>query len=156
AGVITARSTDSSIVLMSLIFRLTTFAKATVVKKPEATCSAGGGGHMSRVSWLPPSGGRKQRHSVDLDAQPLARQPRHLYGGPRGTVRAEDARVDLVHPRELLHVDDEDAAADDVLQRRASRLEDGRDVLQHLFRLCLDGVAGEPPAGRVAAGLARD
>ena len=72
---------------------------------------------------------------IDFDAQSVARQPRHLHRRPRRAVRAERARVDLVHLRELFHVDEEHAAADDVLQAGAGGLENRGDVLQDLFGL---------------------
>src|SRR5712691_5995380 len=60
---------------------------------------------------------------VDLGAQTLTGQAGHLHGGARGPMVAEHARVDAVHLRELPHVDQEDAAAQDVLQAGARGLE---------------------------------
>src|SRR5579862_8629071 len=67
----------------------------------------------SAASWivftqLPPSGGRSfryRRHRVDLDAQAVARQPRDLDCRPGGSMRSKDPCVDIVHERELVHVD---------------------------------------------------
>jgi len=50
-------------------------------------------------------------------------------------VRAEHARVDRVHLLKLAHVEKEHAAAQDVLQARACRLEDRLHVFQALLGL---------------------
>lgn len=44
----------------------------------------------------------------------------------------EESLVDLVHGREIGHVGQEDADADDILHARSGLFEDGREVLEAL------------------------
>src|SRR4249919_3602550 len=80
------------------------------------------------------------RDRINFDAQALTGEPGDLHGRARGTMIAEDARVDRVHRLELAHVHQEDAATEHVLQPRAGRLENRLHVLQALFRLLLNAV----------------
>src|SRR5262249_37661491 len=73
----------------------------------------------------------------------------------RRAVRAERARVDLVHARELPHVDEKHAAAQHVLESRAGGLENRGDVLEDLFRLRFDVGAGETSCRGIASRLTR-
>src|SRR5205085_31643 len=70
-------------------------------------------------------------------------------------MRAERARIHLVHARELLHVDHEYTATQDVLQAGARGFENRGDVLQDLRGLRFDVVASQPTGRRVASGLTR-
>src|ERR1051325_11369846 len=72
-------------------------------------------------------------HAIDLDSEIRPRQRRGLNSGPRRPMRAEHARVDDVHPVELLHIYEKHATAQDVLQSRARGLEDRLDVLEALL-----------------------
>ena len=77
------------------------------------------------------------RHRVDLDAQTGARaapRPRPSCA-PAGGRRTSGRR--RRSSSELGHVDEEDAAANDLAQARAGGLENGGDVAQRLFGLRL-------------------
>src|SRR5205823_760831 len=89
-------------------------------------------------------------------AHPRTRQVRHFNRRPSGAVAAEHAPIDLVHPRKLLDVDEEDAAAQHVGEAGSRCLEDVGDVLQHLFRLCFDVGTRELVRRRVASSLTGD
>ena len=69
---------------------------------------------------------------------------------------AEHAGVDPVHLLELLHVQKEHAAAQNMLEVRAARLENRAEVLKALLGLCFDVGARQFAGGRVSGTLARD
>src|SRR3954469_857820 len=75
---------------------------------------------------------------VDLDAKAVTWQAGDLHGRARRTVIVEHPRVDTVHLLELAHVEQEDAAAEDMLQIGSSGLQNGLDVSEYLLGLCLD------------------
>jgi len=91
----------------------------------------------------PPSTSRHVGDAVDFDPQSFSRQTRGLDRGARRTMIAEHARIDAVHLLKFLHVDQEDAAADDVLQIGSTGLQDRLQVLQALRSLGLDVGAGQ-------------
>ena len=66
------------------------------------------------------------------------------------------ARVDGVHLLEFLHVDQEHAAAQHVLQIGAARLQDRLQVLQALLGLRLDVGAGQLAGRRIGRALPGD
>ena len=55
----------------------------------------------------------------------------------------EGTFVDLVDPRKVIEIGDEDPAAHDVGERRAGVGEDRLDVLEHHLDLDLDGVVDD-------------
>src|SRR5262249_59308070 len=89
-----------------------------------------------------------------LYQQALSRQSRNLYRGARGTMLAEHSRVDGVHGLELTHVDEEDAAAQHVLEIGSGSAQDRLNVLQHLLGLCFDVWCERAGCG-IDAGLTR-
>src|SRR6266496_1541575 len=78
---------------------------------------------------------------IDLDQQTIAGQPGDLHRSSRRPMIAEHARVHGVHRLKIAHVDEEHAAAENVLQRGSRRFENRLYVLQALFGLCRDIVA---------------
>src|SRR5690606_32440603 len=72
--------------------------------------------------------------AVDLDARVL-REAGHLHRGAGGRILREVAAVDLVDDAEIVHVRQEDVAADHVLESGSGRLEDRPQILHHLARL---------------------
>src|SRR3954468_12789396 len=91
---------------------------------------------------------------VDLDAKAVTWQARDLHGRARGTMIAEHPRVDTVHLLELAHVEQEDAAAEDMLQIGFSGLQNGLHVSEYLLGLCLD-VGGDRASRGIDAALPR-
>src|SRR5437773_4610058 len=71
------------------------------------------------------------RDALDLDGD-AAGERAGLDRGARREGRLEVGRVDLVHRREVVDVLQIDVALDDLVERRARRLEDRLDVLERL------------------------
>src|SRR5262249_43262231 len=88
--------------------------------------------------------------------QPFARQRAGLDRRARGAMVAEHPRVRSVHVGELLHVGEEDAAAQHVSESRSGRFENRLDVPETLRRLRRDVVAGELARGRIGRALTGD
>src|SRR4051794_38435935 len=100
---------------------------------PRAWCRRPPAAGSPRAAPLPRSSSRKEGDRVDLDAESVTGEARDLDRRARWSMAAEDTRVDLVHPRELLHVHEKHAAADHVLHAGPRRRQDRRDVLQYLL-----------------------
>ena len=98
---------------------------------------------------------RDVRDAVDLDAQPVAGKRRDLNGRTGRAVVAEHPLVHGVHCHELRHVDEEDAAAQHMLQVAAGGLQDRLDVPEALLCL-LGGVAGDRARRRILSALTGD
>ena len=96
---------------------------------------------------------RSVRDAIDLHPQPLARQLRNFYGRAGRTVIAECLGVDGVHVRKLRHVDEKDAASEDVLQIGPSSAQDRLHVPQALSRLGRCVGADEPTRRRIGCAL---
>ena len=96
---------------------------------------------------------RSVRDAIDLHPQPLARELRDFDGRPGRAVIAERSRVDGIHVLKLRHVDEKDAAPEDVLQIGASSAEDRLHVAQALFGLGGCGGADEPTRRRIGPDL---
>ena len=96
------------------------------------------------------------RDAVDLDAQPFTGKRRSLNGRACRPMVAEYSRIHAVHLSELLHVEQENAAPQDVLKIRAARAENRLHVLETLLGLrgCIG--ARERAGCRIRRTLARD
>src|SRR5687767_13495452 len=95
-------------------------------------------------------------NAVNFDPQSVPGQARGLDGSTGRTVIAEHPLIDPVHALELLHVEQEHAAAQHVLKIRAAGAQDGLDVFQALLGLYFDVGAREHPRCRIGGALARD
>ena len=90
-----------------------------------------------------------------ISTQALAWQPGRLDRRKGRSMIAAGAGVDAVHLLELLHIEQEYAAPEHVLQVRAGRLQDGPHVLQALLGLGLDVGSGGAVPWRIGSALAR-
>src|SRR5256885_8046509 len=75
------------------------------------------------------------RDALDLHGN-AARQRAGLDRGARRKWRREVGLVDLVHRREVIDVAQVHVALDDVIERRARRLENRPQVFEYTFCLC--------------------
>src|SRR5260370_22394643 len=70
--------------------------------------------------------------------QSVLGEPRDLHGGTRGWRGGEIARVDFIHGRESVEVFEEDGGLADVMEVRASGLQNALDILENALRLLPD------------------
>src|SRR6478752_3968472 len=109
------------------------------------TCESRSRAHRDAITSA--SRGRNVGDAVDLDPQANSRQRSSLDGRASRAMFRENSRVYTVHLLEFLHVEQENAAAKDVLEIRTGRAKDGPDVLQALLGL-RGGVGASEFAGR--------
>src|SRR6202049_2516383 len=75
-----------------------------------------------------------QRDEVDLDVH-VARQAGGLHRRARRSGAGKIPGIDLVHGGKLVHVEEEDRGADDLVHGRAGGLDDAFEIFKHAFGL---------------------
>ena len=85
-----------------------------------------------------------QRVAVTRSRSVVGHETRDPTGRPGRRIGREIAPVDLVHRRELVHVDEVDGRLDDVLVAQADRREQAPDVVEHRRRLSRDPAGTGP------------
>src|SRR5918999_689669 len=103
----------------------------------------------------PGHGSLGQRDGFDLDLR-AGRKLRDLDRRPRRRRLADALRVDLVHPLEVVEVDEEDRRLDDPVEARACFFQDRLQVVEDLLGLLLDRVADDLGVVGLERELARD